>query len=92
MTIGTKNEKMAYQHIASVHTPPRRIGRNMARAFVVGGGICVIGQMVQTLFVRYAHFTPKEAANPTVAVMVLLSVVFTALGVYDRFAQWAGAG
>jgi stage V sporulation protein AC len=25
-------------------------------------------------------------------VLILLSVVFTALGVYDKFAQWAGAG
>ncbi|MCL6548473.1 MAG: stage V sporulation protein AC [Alicyclobacillus sp.] len=92
MTIGAKNDRMAYQQLTSLHTPPRRLVRNTVRAFVVGGGICVIGQVVQTLFIRYGGFTPKEASNPTVAVMVFLSVLFTALGVYDRFAQWAGCG
>lgn len=26
------------------------------------------------------------------AVMILLSVILTSMGVYDKFAQWAGAG
>lgn len=34
----------------------------------------------------------KQAGNPTVAVMILLSVILTCLGVYDKLAQWAGAG
>lgn len=34
----------------------------------------------------------KEAASPTVAVLVILSVLLTSLGVYDKIAQWAGAG
>lgn len=36
--------------------------------------------------------TSKEASSPTVAVMILISVILTCLGVYDKMAQWAGAG
>lgn len=58
----------------------------------MGGAVCIVGQVVQYVFMRYAHFSQTEASNPTVAVMILLSVIATALGVYDRFGQWAGAG
>jgi stage V sporulation protein AC len=87
-----RQDAAEYQQIAQRHSPPRPILRNTIRAFLVGGTICLIGQAVMLLFVRYGHFSPKEAGNPTSAVMVLLSVIFTALGVYDRFAAWAGAG
>lgn len=33
--------------------------------------------------------TSKEAASPTVATMILLSVILTSFGVYDKLAQWA---
>lgn len=36
--------------------------------------------------------TSKEAASPTVATMILLSVILTSFGVYDKMAQWAYAG
>ncbi|MCL6593157.1 MAG: stage V sporulation protein AC [Alicyclobacillus sp.] len=92
MSVRAKVRHPGYQQLVDKHTPTRPILRNTLRAFVVGGGICVLGQLVQVTFVRYAHFSPQDAANPTVAVMVLLSVLATAFGVYDKFAQWAGAG
>jgi stage V sporulation protein AC len=44
------------------------------------------------MFVHWAGFDEKKASNPTVAVLIFLSVVLTSLGVYDKIAQWAGAG
>jgi stage V sporulation protein AC len=88
----TKEQKMAYQKTVDAYRPSRPIIKNTIRAFVVGGLVCDVGQVVQNLFVRYGHFSPQTAGNPTVAVMILISVVLTAFGVYDKFAQWAGAG
>jgi stage V sporulation protein AC len=81
-----------YQQLAKRHEPPRPLARNFTLAFLVGGFICVIGQALQELFIRYFDFTEKNAGNPTVAVLVICSVLLTGLGVYDRIAQWAGAG
>lgn len=92
MSTVTKADRDKYQQLVKRHTPGRTVVGNTVRAFIIGGLICDIGQIVQNLFIRYGHFSLKTAGNPTVAVMILLSVVFTALGVYDRFAQWAGAG
>jgi stage V sporulation protein AC len=81
-----------YQQLAKRHEPPRPLLRNFTRAFLVGGFICVIGQALQELFIHYFDFTEKTAGNPTVAVLICCSAFLTGLGVFDRIAQWAGAG
>jgi stage V sporulation protein AC len=81
-----------YKEIAKQHEPKRPALMNCLKAFLVGGLICVIGQAVQTGFIEWFDFNKKTAGNPTVAVMILLSVLLTGFGVYDKIAQWAGAG
>lgn len=81
-----------YQELAKQIEPKRPIFKNCCRAFLAGGVICVIGQAIQEMFVHWAGFDEKAASNPTVAVLILISVILTSLGVYDEFAQWAGAG
>lgn len=81
-----------YQQVAKRYEPPRPLVRNFTRAFLVGGFICLIGQGIQGIFIHYFDFTEKTAGNPTVAVLVFCSVLLTGLGLYDRIAQWAGAG
>jgi len=81
-----------YQAMAKRKEPARPVLKNCLRAFLVGGSICLLGQIVTEIFIRYFGFTEKTAGNPTVAVLIFLSVVLTSLGVYDKLAQWAGAG
>lgn len=81
-----------YQQFAKQKEPPRPVLKNCIRAFFVGGFICIIGQALMEMFVHWFSFTEKTAGNPTVAVLILISVVLTCLGVYDKIAQWAGAG
>lgn len=81
-----------YKAIYKKHEPSRKVFRNCVMAFLVGGVICVIGQAIQTGFMAWFDMTTKEAANPTVATLIFISVVLTCFGVYDKMAQWAGAG
>ncbi|WP_059052035.1 stage V sporulation protein AC [Paenibacillus senegalimassiliensis] len=81
-----------YKQVSDRHQPKKKIWGNCLRAFLVGGFICLIGQCIQQLFMTFADMTSREAASPTVAVLILISVVMTCLGVYDKIAQWAGAG
>ncbi|TGE37407.1 stage V sporulation protein AC [Desulfosporosinus fructosivorans] len=84
--------QLEYQEFAQAREPKRPIVLNCLKAFLVGGVICVIGQGIQMFFVTYFHFSQKNAGNPTVAVLIILSVLLTGLGVFDHIAQWAGAG
>ncbi|MBW5444977.1 stage V sporulation protein AC [Cohnella sp. CFH 77786] len=81
-----------YKAFAKAREPSRSVLANALRAFLVGGTICLIGQGIQRFFMTAFDMTSKEAGNPTVAVLILISVILTCLGVYDKIAQWAGAG
>lgn len=81
-----------YKALATSKEPPRPVLKNCLHAFIAGGTICLIGQGIQQLFIKYAGFNEKTAGSPTVAVLVILAVLLTGLGVYDKLAQWAGAG
>jgi stage V sporulation protein AC len=94
---GSKYKKMTmspkeYQAFAKTREPSRSVLANCIRAFLVGGAICLVGQAIQDMFVYLFDMGRKEAGNPTVAVLVLISVILTCMGVYDKLAQWAGAG
>ncbi|MGI6036694.1 MAG: stage V sporulation protein AC [Limnochordia bacterium] len=81
-----------YQALAKAREPSRPLLGNLIRAFLVGGTICAVGQGVSDFFIWNFNFTEKTAGNPTVAVMIFVSVLLTSLGIYDHIAQWAGAG
>jgi stage V sporulation protein AC len=81
-----------YQDFAHAREPQRPIVTNCIRAFIVGGIICTIGQGIQWFFMTYFNFDEKTVGDPTVAVLIIISMLLTSLGVYDHIAQWAGAG
>ncbi|NBD22922.1 stage V sporulation protein AC [Paenibacillus glycinis] len=81
-----------YQNFAKTREPSRSILANCVRAFLIGGLICIVGQAISEVFVYGFHMSRTAAGSPTVAVLILISVILTCLGVYDKIAQWAGAG
>ncbi|WP_053956015.1 stage V sporulation protein AC [Inediibacterium massiliense] len=92
-----KNKKLTpiqqeYQAFAKEREPKRKVGRNVVRAFFIGGIICTIGQGLQMIFIKYFDFTQTTAGNPATAILIITTVLLTGLGVYDKIAQFAGAG
>ncbi|WP_035425795.1 stage V sporulation protein AC [Halalkalibacterium ligniniphilum] len=85
-------EQQSYQTLANEYEIKRPVFKNCVRAFFVGGLICLIGQGISTFFMTVFDFTEKTAGDPTVAVLIFLSALLTGFGIYDHFAQYAGAG
>ncbi len=81
-----------YQAFAKAREPQRPVFLNSIRAFFVGGTICVFGQGLQWMYMTYFNFDEVTAGNPTVATLIIISVLLTGFGMYDHLAQWAGAG
>lgn len=81
-----------YQAYAKTKEMKRPIFKNCIRAFFVGGSICLLGQGLQQAFIHWFGFSETDASNPTVAVLIIISIILTGLGVYDKIAQWGGAG
>lgn len=57
---------------------------DLIKAFAVGGGICLIGQILIDL----TKLTPGRI----LVLFVTAGVVLTAFGIYEPLAEWAGAG
>lgn len=81
-----------YHQFEKKRETKRPVFKNCLKAFLVGGIICTIGQAIQYFFIYNFNFTEQTVGNPTVAVMVFISMLLTGFGVYDRIAQFAGAG
>lgn len=81
-----------YQQFQQKRETKRPIFKNCFKAFLIGGLICVIGQAISYFYIYNFNFTEQTVGNPTVATMVFISMVLTGFGVYDRIAQFAGAG
>ncbi len=80
-----------YKKYADRHAPRSQAGRNLLRAFLIGGLICCLGQFLLRLGASFGLDEESAAAAEAIA-LVFLGALLTGLGVYDRIAKRAGAG
>ncbi|MDA8443121.1 MAG: stage V sporulation protein AC [Peptococcaceae bacterium] len=80
-----------YKQIADEYKPKPTLLKNCIWAFVVGGLICVIGQIVSNILAHYG-LDGNDGASLTSVVMIFLGALLTGLGVYDEIGKRAGAG
>ena len=86
-----KRQQQEYNEYVKQVTPTYSLCGNMAKAFVVGGVICCIGQGI--LNAAKAMGADEEMAPLwCTLILVLLSVLLTGLNIYPTFAKWGGAG
>lgn len=81
-----------YHAIQKKKETKRPIFRNCLKAFLVGGFICLIGQVISTFYMYYFDFTEVTVGNPTVATLIIITMFLTGFGIYDHIGQFAGAG
>lgn len=62
------------------------------RAFISGGIICCIGQLIHDFAKLVLNFSESNVAAFTAIVLVFLGATLTGIGVYDNIGSWAGAG
>jgi stage V sporulation protein AC len=65
--------------------------KNLFFAFVIGGGICLIGQIIASALMNNG-FEKEGASSLTSVTLIFLSGLLTGLGQYDNLAKHAGTG
>jgi stage V sporulation protein AC len=80
-----------YQKYVDQMSPNSKILRNVARAFLVGGTICIVGQFI-TNVLKMKGLGQDETANITALLMIFIGALLTGLNVYDDIGRFAGAG
>lgn len=86
-----KEKQKEYQSYVEEKTPKNNVYMNMLRAFLVGGSICLIGQVILN-YCKDMGVSDELAGAWTSLLLVLLSVILTGFNIYSKVAQWGGAG
>ena len=87
----TEEEKKLYEDYVKGVTPTHCLPANMAKAFLVGGLICVLGQVILS-WCQGMGMDEKTAGSWCSVILVFLSALTTGLNLYPKLAKWGGAG
>ena len=85
-------DKKQYPKYAKAHAPRSPLLANCLHAFLIGGSICALGQGILLLLTDVAGMEKEMAGNTVSVTLILLAVILTGLGVFDKIAKVAGAG
>ena len=82
--------KEEYKQLVKDVSPSSPIVANCIKAFVVGGIICVLGQIIMNVIIGYG--VEKDIAGAyTTVILIFAGAALTGLGVYDKLGKFAGA-
>jgi len=85
-----KQEK-EYAEFVKARTPVHNVWKNMVKAFITGGTICLAGQIILS-FCESKGLSKDACASWTSLILVLISAILTGMGIYPQIAKWGGAG
>ena len=80
-----------YGKLVEEMSPKSPMGWDCVAAFMVGGAICTVGQVLINLYVSLG-LEKQDASTAASMTLVVLSALFTGLSLYDNLAKYAGAG
>ena len=73
-------------------SPNSKLFKDMLWAFVVGGIICTIGQLISNFYMDNLGLNENDAKGAVSITMIFLGALLTGLNLYHKIAKHAGAG
>ena len=92
LTAEERRKHQQYRNMVNDRMPKSKTLLNCVYAFLVGGTICCIGQLVGDAGTLCLSLDEKQRAAFTSIVMIFLGALFTGVGLYDKLGSFAGAG
>lgn len=80
-----------YEKLSQKAAPPSKTARNCAKAFLIGGTVCALGQGI-LLWAGRMGLDQKSAGAVTSVSLIFLAALLTGIGCFDKIAKHAGAG
>ncbi len=80
-----------YEKLVKENLPKANTFKNSIYAFIFGGFICDIGQLISKILKDYG-LTSETVASFTTLIMIFIGAFLTGIGVYDNIGRVAGAG
>ena len=89
--MGKELSKERYSEMVKKTSPNSPIITNCIKAFIVGGIICCLGQLINNICKNYG-FSTEESSTYTSMILILIASILTGLGLYSKIGKFAGAG
>ena len=87
----SKIGQQKYAELVKKVSPNSPVFRDCIKAFVSGGVICAIGQLLLDFYIGM-ELSEKDAAAWVSITLIGLSALLTALGIYEKLGKFCGAG
>ena len=85
-------DKKDYKKYAAARAPKSPCIKNCAKAFLIGGLICALGQGFLLIYKEMCGLEEETAGTLTSVTLIFLAILLTAIGIFDKIAKHAGAG
>lgn len=80
-----------YSKMTDKASPKSPVILDCIKAFIFGGGICLFGQILNTVFERLG-LNQDEIRFTTPSIIIIITAILTGIGIFDKIAKVAGAG
>lgn len=87
----SKKTQREYQDYIRQMTPVKNLWVRLAGAFVFGGAICCLGQLLIQIGMNMG-LNGQDAKSWCSIILIALSVILTGCNLYQKMAKYAGAG
>ncbi len=84
-------DKANYSKLVEKVSPPSKKGRDFVCAFLIGGLICSIGQVLREIFF-YLGFSEDAVGMSVSSILIFTAALLTGLDIFEKIAKHAGAG
>ena len=85
-------QKETYRRFADAHAPHSSTLKNCLLAFLGGGTVCCIAQALGGIYQNVFEMAKEDAGTLASVTLILVTVLLTGCGVFDRIAKHVGAG
>lgn len=86
------NLKEDYEEYVELISPTVSLPMRMGKAFLTGGTICLIGQVILNICTDMLMLDMKTSASICSLLLILFSVILTSFSLYQKIASFGGAG
>ena len=80
-----------YGRMAKRASPDSPVLKDCIKAFLFGGTICAFAEGLNIAF-GYTDMTQEEGKALTTIILIAITAILTAFGIFDKIAKHAGAG
>lgn len=85
-------EKANYEKLVNKHKPTETRAQNAFVAFVTGGLVGVIAELITEIYTVWFDISTKDASGFMLVTLIFLACLFTALGFFDKWVTFCKCG